>query len=168
MEICKDIKGYEGLYTITSNGVVESTLRNGTLGGILKYSYTQKNYARVRLYKNNISIWHSIHRLLAETFIPNSNNYPYVCHKDGNPRNNSLENLYWGTAKMNSSDTLRHGTRLLGIKHWKAHLTEEQVKEIRFLSDTHKKSYSKLSKLYGVSKSHIGLIVQRKSWAYLK
>lgn len=38
---------------------------------------------------------------MALTFIPNPNKYPIVCHKDNNPTNNKVENLYWGTQKEN-------------------------------------------------------------------
>lgn len=41
------------------------------------------------------------HRLVASIYIPNPNNYPQVCHKNNNPEDNRVGNLYWGTAKMN-------------------------------------------------------------------
>lgn len=41
------------------------------------------------------------HRLVVSTYIPNPNHYPQVCHKDNDPENNRVSNLYWGTAKMN-------------------------------------------------------------------
>ena len=49
----------------------------------------------------------SIHRLLAEAFIPNPNNYPQINHKDENKKNNSLNNLEWCTCKYN----INYGTR---------------------------------------------------------
>jgi len=168
MTVKKEVAGYKGLYTITDKGIVESMKRNGTLGGELKHGYVKSGYARVSLYKHNKSTWKTIHRLLAEHFIPNPNKYPFVCHNDGDTSNNHVSNLYWGTAKMNAADTLKHGTRPIGDKHWKAKLTEKEVIRIRELSDTKQKSYSQLSKLYGVSKSHIGLVVQRKSWKHIK
>lgn len=48
--------------------------------------------------------------LVAEAFIPNPNNYPEVCHKDGNPYNNHVSNLKWGTHADNMNDAKRHGT----------------------------------------------------------
>lgn len=46
------------------------------------------------------------HRLVASIHIPNPNNYPQVCHRDNNPENNRISNLYWGTVKMNMSQCI--------------------------------------------------------------
>lgn len=51
-------------------------------------------------------------------------------HLDGNPSNNRPENLRWGTAKENSDDMIRHGTRLYGESNHKAKLSEQQVLDI--------------------------------------
>lgn len=48
--------------------------------------------------------------LVAEAFIPNPNNYPEVRHMDGNPYNNHVSNLQWGTHADNMNDAKRHGT----------------------------------------------------------
>lgn len=52
-----------------------------------------------------------VSRLVAEAFIPNPTNLPFVLHKDDNPLNNQVRNLYWGTAAQNSSDSMCNGTR---------------------------------------------------------
>ena len=44
------------------------------------------------------------HILVAETYIPNPNNYPYVCHKDDNKENRHMDNLEWGTPSQNTKD----------------------------------------------------------------
>lgn len=51
-----------------------------------------------------------VHRMVAEMFIPNPDNLPVVRHLDGNPANNVVWNLAWGTAKDNWEDAVRHGT----------------------------------------------------------
>lgn len=51
-----------------------------------------------------------VHRMVAETFIPNPDNLPVVRHLDGDPTNNTVWNLAWGTYKDNWEDSIRHGT----------------------------------------------------------
>ena len=51
-----------------------------------------------------------VHRLVAQAFLTNEENKPFVCHKDGNCLNNKVENIYYGTAKDNYYDSIRHGT----------------------------------------------------------
>lgn len=48
--------------------------------------------------------------LVAEAFIPNPHNYPEVRHMDGNPYNNHVSNLSWGTHADNMQDSKNHGT----------------------------------------------------------
>lgn len=94
MEEWRNIQGYEG-YQVSNTGIV----RNISKGNILK----QYNRSRNKLYKavciDRKMI--SVHRLVAQAFIPNPNNLPMVNHKDENPSNNCVENLEWCTQKYN-------------------------------------------------------------------
>lgn len=98
----RDIKGYEGLYQVSNKGNV----RHIKFNRLLKPSKSGK-YITAILSKNGKQIGKSVHRLVAETFIPNPNNYPCVNHKDENPHNNSIENLEWCTHSYN----INYGTR---------------------------------------------------------
>jgi hypothetical protein len=91
----RDIKGFEGLYSITSDGKVWS---HST--GRFKKAYST-NYEYTDLYKDNIRHKASVHRLVAQAFIENHNNLPEVDHKDNNPFNNDYTNLQWITRKGN-------------------------------------------------------------------
>jgi hypothetical protein len=87
-------------------------VRNDNTGRILKtYINKKNNYVCVDLWKNNKAKKCTIHRLLAETFIPNPLNKPTVDHKDGNRQNNAIENLRWATYSEQNSRFNTHGVR---------------------------------------------------------
>ena len=69
----------------------------------MKLKTGTSGYLEVDLRKNGTHKYCRIHRLVAQAFIPNPNNYPCVNHKDENKRNNLLENLEWCTNKYNSN-----------------------------------------------------------------
>lgn len=101
-EIWNDIKEYKGLYQISNFGRVKSFYNNKE-GSILKPYMNNYGYMSVKLYKNKISKNFKIHKLVAETFIPNINNYPCINHKDENKQNNKVDNLEWCTYKYNNN-----------------------------------------------------------------
>lgn len=108
MEIWRDIDGFEGRYQISSEGRIKSvdvytidTIGRRQLhrGKFLKVRYDKDGYKKISLYDGKS---YSIHRLVAQAFIPNPNNYPIINHKDENKQNNCVENLEWCSAQYNS------------------------------------------------------------------
>lgn len=93
-EIWKDIKGYEGLYKISSFGNIISKKRKGT-NGIITQQNSKIGYLIVDLYKNSKRTTKYVHRLIAEHFIDNPKKLPCINHKDGNKKNNNIKNLEW-------------------------------------------------------------------------
>ena len=109
-EIWKDIEGYEGLYQVSNLGNVKR-LRHGDYKCVQGYrvfperlkilSFDKKGYLQVGLSKNNKQTMRRVHRLVAEAFIPNPNEYPMINHKDENKANNNVNNLEWCDARYN-------------------------------------------------------------------
>lgn len=102
IEIWKDIEGYEGLYQVSSFGRVKSLNYNKT--GKEQYLKQRKNsseYLQVDLWKKGKIKQSSVHRLVAEAFIPNTYNLPQVNHRDENKGNNRVDNLEWCDRKYN-------------------------------------------------------------------
>lgn len=112
-ELWKDIAGFEGYYQISTLGNVRSLdrmIKNGEnstylLRGEMKSLILKDTgYLHVGLYKDKKRKSKTIHRLVAEAFIPNPNHLKVVNHIDGNKLNNVYTNLEWCT----HSDNLQH------------------------------------------------------------
>lgn len=122
VEQWKDIKNYENLYQISNFGRIKSKSRITNVGiknvkqclrqeRLLKIQKLTKGYCGVRLYKNKIGKTFKIHRLVAEHFIDNPNNYKQVNHIDGNKENNRFDNLEWCTCEQNMKHSYKIGLR---------------------------------------------------------
>lgn len=118
-EIWKEITGYEGYFEVSNLGNFRSKDREvpsrwgGTRpypGKSLKVEEMQDGYKRIVLMKDAKKKRYMCHRLVAETFIPNPDNKPYVNHIDGNRGNNCVSNLEWCTQSENE----QHAVHTLG------------------------------------------------------
>ena len=95
----KDIKNYEGLYAITEDGRVWSYKNNK----FLKLGNHHSGYLNIRLFKDGFSKIYSVHRLVAEAYLDNPNNWPCVNHKNEIKTDNRAENLEFCTVRYNST-----------------------------------------------------------------
>lgn len=114
IEIWKDIKDYEGLYQASTLLNIRSLDRyvkhpkGGTQlikGRIISQCISKKGYLTVRLHKDGKSKLLLVHRIIAETFIPNPENKPCVDHINTIRTDNRIENLRWVTEKENQNNT---------------------------------------------------------------
>lgn len=94
----RDIKGYEGIYAITSCGKVWSYRKKK----FINPQFNERGYKYVHLYKDGIKKLAFIHRLVAQAYIPNPNNYDTVDHKDNCKTHNWINNLQWMSRGDNS------------------------------------------------------------------
>lgn len=97
----KAIKGFEGLYGITEDGRVWSFYTNK----FIKHSYLNTGYPMVTLWDGKKSHGRTLHRLVAEAYLPKVEGKPHVNHKDSDRTNPKLENLEWCTR----SENMKHG-----------------------------------------------------------
>ena len=99
-------------YSISSFGRIKNKTK------ILK-PFFSFGYKRIRLYCNKEYKYYSIHRLVAEYFIPNPENKPEVNHIDGNSLNNTDNNLEWVTRSENQKHAFKIGLNRSALKNGK-------------------------------------------------
>lgn len=109
-EIWKPIKGYEGLYEVSNLGRVRSFHPHRKVKyKILNPIEMNIGYYKVTLYSKLKKEQKYIHKLVAETFIPNPKNFNVINHINGNKKDNNVENLEWCTQKHNMEQAFNMG-----------------------------------------------------------
>ena len=172
-EVWKDIPGYEGKYQASTEGRIRSLKRK--VGG--KNPYTGTTFLRTvppRVLKagrfcksGHMSVTlgrgtsgRPVHQLVMETFVGPAPPGMEVLHRNGNPEDNRLENLHYGTRTENILDTFQNGGR------WRK-LSIEDVEQIRFGLATGIKN-AELAVMYGVAQSCICNIKNGRTFKWLK
>lgn len=124
-EIWRDIIGYDG-YQVSNLGRVKSLGNNKTRKEKVLKPETINGYLRVCLSKEKKGKHILVHRLVADAFIPNIDNKPYIDHIDGNPKNNNIDNLRWCTHKENMNNPIAKKRTSDSLK---GHNTSEETKK---------------------------------------
>lgn len=104
MERWQDIEGYSN-YEVSTHG----RIRNKRLNIIMKTHSNRGGYEQLCLRENGGKHTCKVHRLVAETFIPNPDNLPQVNHIDGDKWNNNISNLEWCTQQQNLKHAVDNG-----------------------------------------------------------
>lgn len=120
--IWKPVVGYEGLYEVSSIGLIRTIRREYTTGGNGRYTIMEQMYMTLKvdddgyyyigLRKNGVRSYKRVSRLVCEAFHDNPENKPFVNHIDGIKKNNEPYNLEWSTISENEL----HSYRVLGKK----------------------------------------------------
>lgn len=139
---------------------IKGTFKNKPI--MLKQKLTHEGYFRVCINRTT----KLAHRIIAEAFIPNPDNKPFVNHKDSDRTNNSVDNLEWCSSSENIKHAFATGNKksITGVDHKMSKLTESDVKSIR--NCMHIPS-PKLAKIYNVNESTIKDVKNNKTWKHV-
>ena len=150
-EVWLPVKGYEGIYEVSNFGRVK---RIGSFRGVNKkylnnYFLTPmdngKGYLRIKLTINNKSKRVMLHRIIAEAFIKNELNKPFVNHIDSDKKNNLISNLEWCTQSENVCHAVKSGRWTQGFK--KTYLTRKfTIEEVKEINEIYKRKIKELKK----------------------
>lgn len=161
MEIWKDIPEYEGYYQASNLG----RIRRYGVKNIIKPILTRDGYHRISLSKKGVIKNKFVHRLVAETFINNTEDKPFINHKDGNKQNNEVDNLEWVTSNENTLHSYRLGLQSKqGEKNNQSILKDFQVREIK----SRVLSARELATKFGVSIACVNAILTGVNWKHIK
>lgn len=123
----RDIRGYEGHYQVSNYGRVRSFITcnaHPNAPRILAQNVRQRGYVYCHVGERH----RSVHRLVAEAFIPNPDGLPQVNHIDGNKRNNRADNLEWVSSQENTIHAVKTGLKRM------SDLTEATKKSVAMLN----------------------------------
>lgn len=163
LEVWKAIRGYTGLYEVSSTGKVKCLNTN-----TIKIRPHINKYVYVSLTKKGVSKSYLVHRLVARSFIKNKKYKPQVNHINGIKNDNRVQNLEWCTASENIQHALAAGL----IKYPKGEnkpntkFTNEDVLKIR-KNHLDGVSSREIALKYNVTQQAIHNIVTRKNWKHI-
>ena len=151
--------GHPG-YAVSDKGIVLSCRQSG--------SWKRRKLHKARYGYMSIAVdskTYQVHRFVLEAFAGPCPEGMECRHLDGNPANNSLDNLRWGTRQENVDDKQRHGTQIRGEKTCNAVLTEDLVIELR------KRAISQgnrsLAREYGLTEGAVTNAIRGRTWGHL-
>jgi hypothetical protein len=174
MQYNKDMKTYKPIpeweaYSISKCGEVirMQSAKGAKIYRVLKQQkHKTRPYLMVRLHCNGKSKTFDIHRLVALTYLGEIPKHLNVCHLNGNPKDNRVENLRIDTRQSNEKDKVLHGTSNRGAKNGMNKHDEQTIVAIKHLLKNGK-SCNEISKIYEIPSSQIRNIKNGYKWSWL-
>jgi len=174
-EIWKDVPGYEGYYQASSIGRARSLDRTipwreifiRRRGKILSSGINSCGRLTVVLNKYGKRKTYPVHQLVLMAFVGTKPNNMECRHLDGDPLNNDLSNLRWGTASENQLDRRIHGTSNRGEKNCNNKLSIKDIACIKNKLRRPKVNMQAIADEYKVSRTTISTINSEKIWNWL-
>lgn len=176
-ELWKPIPGYGGHFEASSFGRIKRNARTvtkfcGLNGKVVRQLYQElilsthkqkHGHLLVHIGFDNKKVSLAVHRAVLLAFVGPCPEGMEACHNDGDPSNNSRENLRWDTHLANNQDRKAHGRYAVGEKHPMATLTIEKVRLIRAAA-----SHAEAAKLAGIPYRHAWRIRSGESWSQVE
>jgi hypothetical protein len=172
----REVPGWLG-YLVGDDGSIWSRRKRSAGASVVRLSLngcqwkrlngTVTDQGRIHVVLSPGSKIFTVHSLVMLAFVGTRPKGMHICHWDGNPRNNRLPNLRYGTPRENSEDSARHGTRIKGAAQGAAKLNEARVLEMR-RKYAQGRTINSLAKEYGVSSSTAVHVLTGKSWKHVK
>lgn len=160
------VPGYEERYKVSTHGRVWST-GGPSLSPRLLSKDTSYGYERVVFSVDGVREAYLVHRLVLKTFERGPGEDEEASHLNGVRDDNRLENLTWESRERNHRRRRRHKTDVQGEKHPNSELTAWDVRFVRFLR-RHGFPYRTIMDLTGLSKAHVGKLVNYDAWPHLE
>lgn len=144
------ISGYEGKFSVSSDGEVASFMKYAT-GKLLRPGNAEKDHPSVVLLKKK----RYVHQLVAETFLGPRPEGAVIRHLDGNKYNSAVSNLAYASKALNEQDKVYHGGTKVSV---------EAIRSIRRCDWT----LAKIAEHFKISIAHAHEIKTRKKYGYVK
>jgi hypothetical protein len=186
MEQWKKIAGFD-FYEVSDKGRARSALREIervnprwkshkqtiTVGGKIidgwkRYKNGKPSCIFVSLRQDGKTYTFRLHRLVLSAFVGDAPEGMECCHNNGDPFDNRLENLRWGTHKDNMQDCVDHGRKSnppvhMGENHPRSKLSASDVQKIRSMEYRHG-LFAQIANLYNISLGHASRIWKGDGW----
>jgi hypothetical protein len=172
-EYWRDLPNFIGFYRVSNWGRLKSlskwvkigTNRRFIPGRMMKLREVERGYFSVKISKHGKSRVCQIHTLVLEAFVGPCPEGMECRHLDGNPSNNHLKNLRWGTYQENADDRIRHGTWCHGETMGWAKLKDSDIPKIHRLYDSGM-TCEEVAKVFGITGGNVKMILNGKTFRH--